>query len=116
MSEFTVDDLDLAYLTSARHFHLSSLFLQPGLHAGLPQLFRDLKAAGLTLSVDTNDDPTETWRGVLDLLLDTVDIILTNEDELLRIADAATLEEGLSTLAHRIPLIVVKCGSRGALV
>jgi len=116
MSELRVDDLDLQYLTSARHFHLSSLFLQTGLHAGLPKLFDDLKAAGLTLSLDTNDDPTGTWRGVLDLLLDKVDILLPNEDELLRIADAATLEEGLSKLAPRVPMIVVKCGDRGALV
>ncbi len=116
MSELTVDDLDLNYLTSARHFHLSSLFLQTGLHAGLPQLFDDLKSAGLTLSLDTNDDPTGTWRGVLDQLLDKVDILLPNEDELLQIADAATLEEALSKLAPRVPMIVVKCGERGALV
>ncbi len=116
MSELTVDDLDLRYLTSARHFHLSSLFLQTGLHAGLPRLFDYLKAAGLTLSLDTNDDPTGTWRGVLDLLLDKIDILLPNEDELLRIADAVTLEEGLSKLASHVPIIVVKCGDRGALV
>jgi sugar/nucleoside kinase (ribokinase family) len=111
-----VDDLDLAYLTSARHFHLSSLFLQTGLHAGLPQLFDDLKSAGLTLSLDTNDDPTGTWRGVLDLLLDKIDVLIPNEGELLQIADAATPEEALSKLAARVPMIVVKCGARGALV
>lgn len=116
MSELRVEDLDLQYLTSARHFHLSSLFLQTGLHAGLPKLFDELKAAGLTLSLDTNDDPTGNWRGVLDRLLDKVDILLPNEDELLRIADTTTLEEGLGKLAPRIPMIVVKCGERGALV
>jgi len=116
MSALTVDDLDLGYLTSARHFHLSSLFLQTGLHAGLPELFDELKAAGLTLSLDTNDDPTGTWRGVLDQLLDKIDILLPNEEELLRIADAGTLEEALSKLAPRVPMIVVKCGDRGALV
>ncbi len=116
MSELRIDDLDLAYLTSARHFHLSSLFLQTGLHAGLPLLFDHLRSAGLTVSLDTNDDPSGTWRGVLDLLLDRIDILLPNEDELLQIAGAATAEEALDKLAPRIPLIVVKCGSRGALV
>ncbi|MBW4028918.1 MAG: sugar kinase [Acidobacteria bacterium] len=116
MSELTVEDLDLQYLTSGRHFHLSSLFLQTGLHAGLPKLFDYLKTAGLTLSLDTNDDPDGTWRGVLDVLLDKVDILLPNEDEVLRIADAATLEEALDKLCSRIPIIVVKCGGRGALV
>jgi sugar/nucleoside kinase (ribokinase family) len=116
MSELRIDDLDLAYLTSARHFHLSSLFLQTGLHAGLPLLFDHLRSAGLTVSLDTNDDPSGTWRGVLDLLLDRIDILLPNEDELLQIAGATTAEEALDKLAPRIPLIVVKCGSRGALV
>jgi sugar/nucleoside kinase (ribokinase family) len=116
MAELRVEDLNLTYLTSSRHFHLSSLFLQTGLHAGLPQLFDDLKSAGLSLSLDTNDDPTGVWRGVLDRLLDRIDVLLPNEDELLKIADAATPEEALDKLAPRIPLIVVKCGARGALV
>jgi len=100
----------------SRHFHLSSLFLQTGLHAGLPQLFDDLKSAGLTVSLDTNDDPTGVWRGVLDLLLDRIDVLLPNEDELLQIAGSSTAEQALDKLAPRIPLIVVKCGARGALV
>ena len=116
MAELTVNDLDLNYLTAARHFHLSSLFLQTGLHAGLPGLFDTLRTAGLTLSLDTNDDPAGHWRGVLDTLLDKIDILLPNEDEILRIADATTLEEALDKLAPRVPLIVVKCGARGALV
>ena len=108
MSDLKVEDLDFAYVSSARHFHLSSLFLQGGLH--------ELKAAGLTLSLDTNDDPSGIWRGVLDLLLDKVDILLPNLDELLKIADTATTDEALDKLAPRVPMIVVKCGSRGALV
>jgi sugar/nucleoside kinase (ribokinase family) len=116
MSELKVEDLDLAYLTSARHFHLSSLFLQSGLHPGLPELFGELKSAGLTLSLDTNDDPSGNWRGVLDVLLDKIDILIPNEDELLRMADATTLDSALDKLSQRVPMIVVKCGSRGALV
>ncbi len=64
MFEMTCADLDLDYLCSAPHFHLSSLFLQQGLHAGLPDLFRTLKQRGLTISLDTNDDPRRPvgWR------------------------------------------------------
>jgi sugar/nucleoside kinase (ribokinase family) len=116
MSELTVDDLDLDYLKASRHFHLSSLFLQTGLHAGLPELFDALRTAGLTISLDTNDDPSGTWRGVLDVLLDKIDVLLPNEEELLRIADASTLEASLDKLSSRIPLIAVKCGSRGAVL
>jgi sugar/nucleoside kinase (ribokinase family) len=120
MAEMTVADLDLPYLASARHFHLSSLFLQTALQPGLPQLFDHLKQAGLTLSLDTNDDPSGNWTGVpetlLNTILDKIDLLLPNEDEIKKIASKPTLEQALDTLAPRVPLIVVKCGSRGAVV
>ncbi|WP_158791984.1 carbohydrate kinase family protein [Granulicella sp. L60] len=116
MSDLTVDGLDMDYLKSGRHFHLSSLFLQTGLHRGLPQMFDTLRSSGMTISLDTNDDPSGLWRGVLDELLDRIDILLPNEDELLQIADARTLEAALDKLSERVPMIVVKCGSRGAVV
>ena len=86
MFDLTVDDLDLEYLASARHFHLSSLFLLRGLHTGLPKLLRELKRRGLTLSLDTNDDPEDRWTGVLDEILPLIDILLPNDDEVRRIA------------------------------
>ena len=116
MAELTCNDLDLDYLASAGHFHLSSLFLQPGLHAGLGHLLTQLKARGLTISLDTNDDPSDEWGGILDEILPLVDILLPNENELLRIAGAASLPEALAKVGAHVPLIVVKCGSRGALV
>ena len=116
MAEMSAADLDLPYLTSARHFHLSSLFLQTALQPGLPALFDSLKQAGLTLSLDTNDDPSGNWSGVLPTLLDKIDLLLPNEAELKKIARKPTLDEALDALASRVPLIVVKCGSRGALV
>jgi sugar/nucleoside kinase (ribokinase family) len=116
MAEMTVADLDLAYLTSSRHFHLSSLFLQTGLQPALPQLFDELKQAGVTISLDTNNDPADEWGGVLEQLLDKIDLLLPNEDEIMKIARKPTLAQALDALAPRVPLIVVKCGSRGAVV
>jgi sugar/nucleoside kinase (ribokinase family) len=116
MFDMTCADLDLDYLSRARHFHLSSLFLQKGLHAGLPDLFRRLKSRGLTLSMDTNDDPDDRWDGVLDELLPLVDLLLPNEDEICRIARRASVEESLDLLCERVPLVAVKRGSRGALM
>jgi sugar/nucleoside kinase (ribokinase family) len=116
MFEMTCADLDPAYLASARHFHLSSLFLQRGLHAGLPELLRALKRRGLTLSLDTNDDPEDRWDGVLEEILPLVDILLPNEDEIRRIARRNTVEDALDTLGEQVPLIAVKCGARGAMV
>jgi sugar/nucleoside kinase (ribokinase family) len=116
MAEMKLADLDLDYLADSQHFHLSSLFLQTALEPDLPHLFATLKARGLTLSLDTNDDPSDLWAGVLEPLLDLIDILIPNEDELLRIARATTLEEALDKLSPRVPLIVVKCGARGAVV
>ena len=116
MAEMKVSDLNLNYLKSARHFHLSSLFLQTALQPDLPTLFSTLRQAGLSLSLDTNDDPDDQWGGVLEQLIDRIDILLPNEDEIKRITRKPTLEQALDTLAARVPLVVVKCGPRGAVV
>lgn len=116
MSGMTRADLDFDYLASARHFHLSSLFLQRDLAPDLPQLFRDLKKSGLTISLDTNDDPDGVWAGVLDELLDHIDILLPNEDEICRITRRDTAEEAVRSLSNRVPCIATKCGSKGALL
>lgn len=116
MAEMAVEDLPMEYLTSSRHFHLSSLYLQRALQPGLAGLLRKLKQAGLTISLDTNDDPDDNWGGVLDEILDLVDILLPSESELIRMAGASTLEQALEIVGRRVPMIVVKCGSSGALV
>jgi sugar/nucleoside kinase (ribokinase family) len=114
--EMSVKDLDFEYLCSSRHFHLSSLFLLKALHKDLPMLFKKIKQRGLTISLDTNDDPNETWGGVLDEILPMVDILLPNESELLRMTRAQTINDALSLMSQKVPLIVVKCGSNGSIV
>ena len=116
MFEMNAADLDMDYLASGRHFHLSSLFLHKALQPDLPRIFRELKQAGLTLSMDTNDDPDDKWEGGLQELLGLVDIFLPNEDEARRITGASDAESAAAALAQRVPLVVVKCGKRGALV
>jgi sugar/nucleoside kinase (ribokinase family) len=107
-------DLNMEFLAAARHFHLSSFFLQRGLRPSVGQLFRELKAAGLTTSLDTNYDPEDRWDGVFELL-PFVDVFLPNQREALRLTGAATLELAVSQLAKRVPVLAVKLGSEGAL-
>jgi sugar/nucleoside kinase (ribokinase family) len=116
MFEMTRADLDIEYLASARHFHLSSLFLHRALQTDLPALFRELKSRGLTLSLDTNDDPEDKWDGVLPQLLPLIDLLLPNKDELYRITRRNNLDDALTELSSTVPLIAVKCGSEGAVV
>jgi sugar/nucleoside kinase (ribokinase family) len=116
MFEMSRVDLDIEYLASARHFHLSSLFLHRALQADLPELFRELKSRGLTISLDTNDDPEDKWDGVLPKLLPYVDILLPNRDELCRMTGSSSVTDALDELGSIVPLIAVKCGSEGAVV
>jgi sugar/nucleoside kinase (ribokinase family) len=113
ISELRFTDLDLAYLASARHFHMSSLFLQRALLPDVPELFRRMKAAGLTTSLDTNDDPDDGWQGLEDIL-PYVDILLPNEREALKISQADDLETALSRLAQKVETVVIKMGASGA--
>jgi sugar/nucleoside kinase (ribokinase family) len=116
MATMRLGDLDIDYLKSAKHFHLSSLFLLHALQPDLPALFKELKVAGLTISLDTNDDPSGHWGGVLPELLEYVDLLLPNEGEACRMTGKNTLDEALDELAQHVPCIAVKCGSRGSVV
>jgi sugar/nucleoside kinase (ribokinase family) len=116
MAEMRVEDLDVTYLKSCRHFHLSSLFLQRALAPDLPALFREFKDAGLTISLDTNDDPEDKWGDLLDPLLDLIDVLLPNKAEVCRIAHRDTLDEALEVLSKRVPCVAVKRGPQGSVV
>jgi sugar/nucleoside kinase (ribokinase family) len=116
MAEMTMADLDLDYLAAGRHFHLSSLFLQKALQPDMAMICRYLKSKGLTLSLDTNDDPEDQWGPPLDELLDLVDIFMPNESEACRITRTNNAESAIEVLAKTVPMVAVKCGKRGALV
>jgi sugar/nucleoside kinase (ribokinase family) len=115
IEELIWDDLDFDYLASARHFHLSSFYLQRGLRPRVPELFRKMKEAGLTTSLDTNDDPDNTWEGGLRETLRYVDVFLPNEREAQKAAGVGDLETAVKILASRVPLVVVKLGPEGSL-
>ena len=115
ISRLSFRDLDFEYLSNARHFHLSSYYLQSGLRPNVPDLFRRLKAAGLTISLDTNDDPKGLFEDDLYNVLKLVDIFLPNHREACRIANTDDLEIALSRLSQIVPLLVVKAGAQGAI-
>ena len=108
-------DLDFDYLADSRHFHLSSYYLQRGMTAHVGELFARLKSAELTISLDTNDDPDDTWQGGLLEVLRYVDVFLPNGRELKRIAGTDDFEAAVNAIAQRVPVLVVKMGERGAI-
>ncbi len=110
----TPAQLDLDYLYGAKHFHLCSFYLQRGLQASVPDLFRKLKAAGLTISMDSNDDPEDRWEGGIRDALPYVDVFLPNEREACRISGTDNIDSAIEKLSRLVPLVVVKRGAEGA--
>jgi sugar/nucleoside kinase (ribokinase family) len=113
--DLTLDDLDFEFLADSRHFHLSSFYLQRGLSPQVPELFRKLKQAGLTISLDTNDDPDDRWEGQLLEALRYVDVFLPNAREAKKIVGTDDLEVAATKLAEIVPTVVIKLGAEGAM-
>jgi sugar/nucleoside kinase (ribokinase family) len=108
-------DVPPSLLARARHVHVGSLFLQPGLASDLPGLFRAARAGGATTSLDPNWDPTGSWDGGLAAALAETDILLPNAGEALRLTGAADVETAARALAGDGRTAVVKLGADGAI-
>jgi sugar/nucleoside kinase (ribokinase family) len=115
IAELCWEDLDIEYLADSRHFHLCSYYLQRGLRPRVGELFQHLKSAGLTISLDTNDDPDDEWQGGLHDILRYVDVFLPNEREARKAAGTEDLEVAIRHLAELVPTVVVKLGRDGAM-
>jgi sugar/nucleoside kinase (ribokinase family) len=107
--------LDLNYLRSASHFHLSSFFLLRGLRSRIPELFSEMKQSGLTTSLDTNDDPEDLWADDVKSVLKSVDIFLSNEREACKLAGTTDVRGALEALSRLVPIVVIKCGPKGVI-
>ncbi|PYU67561.1 MAG: ribokinase [Acidobacteria bacterium] len=107
--------LDLDYLRDAAHFHLSSFFLLRALRPTLPELFFQMKQAGLTTSLDTNDDPDNLWADDVKAVLKSADVFLPNEREACKFAGTKDVNRALDILSRLVPTVVIKCGAQGVL-
>jgi sugar/nucleoside kinase (ribokinase family) len=114
MQEMTDRELDMDYVLNAKHLHVSSYFLQKGIRPHLVDIFQRAKKAGLSTSLDTNDDPEDRWPADIEPLLKYVDILLPNEREACKLARAADVEGAAQILATRVPILVIKRGGEGA--
>lgn len=115
----TIDDLEVAavpqaLVSTSRHLHAASFYLQPRLARGLRGLFDAAHAAGATTSLDLNWDPDERWQGGLAELLPAVDVLFVNAAEAAGVSGAGDPTVAATVLAARGPLPVVKLGSSGA--
>jgi sugar/nucleoside kinase (ribokinase family) len=120
MFEMQYSDIEMDYVLGAKHFHLSSFFLHRALLPHILTMFRRAKEAGLSTSLDTNDDPDDRWAREpgetnLHALLKYVDVFLPNEREAKKIAGTGDLDEALKVLAGLSKVVAVKCGSKASI-
>jgi sugar/nucleoside kinase (ribokinase family) len=106
LAELRAEHVPDALLTPARHVHVASPFLQPGLDVAAVAA----RAAGTT-SLDPGWDPRERWE----LAWQGFDVLLPNAQEAQRLAGEDDVEAAARRLAAAGPLVVVKLGAEGAL-
>lgn len=116
MEHLTINDISEEAISSAKHLHFSSYFLQPGIQKDIVALFKMAKEKGLTTSLDIQWDPNEKWDFNYKEVLPFVDIFLPNEQETLLLTGESELDNAINRLAPYSKNIVVKLGSKGSIV
>jgi sugar/nucleoside kinase (ribokinase family) len=114
ISELRLDEIDPALFSQARHLHIGAYFLLTRLMPDMPRLLKMAKAAGMSISLDTNYDPAEKWTTGMDQVLELVDVFLPNETEACKISGEPQLENALDNLSRRVKVVAAKLGEQGA--
>lgn len=100
--------------SSARHLHISSLFIQPGIRDHLKKIFSKAKTAGLTTSLDIQWDPEEKWGFDFRNILPYVDVFLPNEKEILALTKTENIRQAIQIIGDRSKLVAIKAGNKGS--
>lgn len=96
------------------HWHIASYYLLKNLFSYWPTWIKTLKESGVTVSIDTNWDPAQTWKGIVELL-PLVDVFLPNVSEAKAITGKKDIIQAGRHLASFGPLVVIKNGKDGAI-
>lgn len=113
---FMDDTAQTSPIPAIEKFRPRCLFL-PHLHYGVQytDLFAAARRVGATIFMDCQStEATLETPGVIEALR-SADIFSPNEAEARQLTGAATVEEALARLAELTPLVVIKCGSAGAI-
>ena len=103
-----------AQLPHAKHLHIASYYLMAALRPAWPDLAREAKAQGMTVSLDTNWDPDEQWQGI-EALAGSVDVFMPNENEARAFTGESDLDAAIARLGVLFPVVVIKLGAAGAM-
>lgn len=114
MESLSAEDVSDEVLKSAKHLHISSIFLQPLVLRDLKNIFSRAKSLGLTTSLDTQWDPSENWNFNMEEVLPYVDIFLPNKKEFLSLTRSKSKEQGILKVSSFSNTIVIKDGANGS--
>src|SRR3974377_1940306 len=101
----TEKNLDLGYGVNAKHIHVFFSFFTQGVRASLIGVVRRAKEAGLTTSLDTNDDPENRWSTEIQLLLKYTDILLPNEREACKLPHTKKGEQAREISSQKVQIV-----------
>lgn len=116
MEKLTGKDITVNVLKEAKHLHISSIFLQPGLIKDVVNVFKKAKDLGLTTSLDPQWDPEEKWDLDLKNLLPYIDIFMPNAAEFRNLTRCNDLQKGLEQINSFANVVIIKDGENGALL
>jgi len=116
MEAFTINDVSDQVLSSAKHMHFASLFLQKGIKPNALELFKRAKELGLTVSLDTQWDPDEKWEFDYENLLPYVDLFMPNAVEFMCLTKSETIQQGIAKVLPFSNHIVIKNGNKGSIL
>jgi sugar/nucleoside kinase (ribokinase family) len=113
MPHLQLDQIDESLLLHTKHMHVGSYFLLDALRPDLPELFSRTRAAGVTVSLDSNWDPAGNWD--IAAILPHIDLFFPNKSEVRFISREEDFEQGLAIMAGKIPILAIKLGADGGL-
>ncbi len=107
-------DISPDLLARSRHLHLAGYYILDALRPAVPTLFDLAHRLGLTVSLDTNFDPSGRWDGGLASVLDRTDVFLPNAAEAQAVTRKEPVSLALECLAKQVKVVAVKLGAGGA--
>ena len=90
--------------------------MQSGVKRDLMKILELCKANGVTVSLDSQWDPTETWDLDYKAVLPMLTVFMPNETELKFLTRKPTLEEAIEEIRPYTNAAVIKCGSKGSIL
>jgi len=111
-AEYTLDRESIEQLKQMDHVHFGGYYCCRGLHDQLPEVCSELKAAGVTISLDPNGDADLKWVGIQSVW-PYISVLLPNEIEACGMTETESIESALERLSILPPISIVTCGANG---